>query len=244
MTAGAAYNEAFYNAISTGSARSASVIVPIILDAYPDIKSVIDIGCGNGSFLRSFASSGIEDFLGIDGEWASHTLDTVTQTRFVACDLRSDWPSLDRRFDLAVCLEVAEHLPTERSVGLVRLCTAASDLVVFSAAIPFQGGVDHVNEQWQSHWISLFRSEGYGVQDSIRPKIWESILVEPWYCQNLLIFGKGTDDSIIYTDIVHPRLFEFYRQQAPGRIGPRLFRLLLRTAHRALREMMSLIRIR
>jgi hypothetical protein len=119
-------------------------------------------------------------------------------------------PALQRRFDLALCLEVGEHLPAESAAPLVRFLVDASDTVVFSAAVPGQGGRHHVNEQWQSYWAGLFREHGYQPLDDVRRALWTDPGVQPYYLQNCLTyvpaasaFGRQVD----LIDVVHPRLF-------------------------------------
>jgi hypothetical protein len=117
-----------------------------------------------------------------------------------------------QRYDLAICLEVAEHLAPELTDGLVSSLAELSDCVLFSAAIPFQGGRRHVNEQWQHYWVEKFRASGYGVHDFIRPRIWTDSHIPLPYKQNILYFSKhrvpiksaDVDTYAMPLDVVHP----------------------------------------
>src|SRR5438874_4807793 len=120
-------------------------------------RSVVDFGCGLGIWLEKFVLHGVEDYVGVDGPWVPQDDLHFRQDHFVAA--RLDRPlRLGRRFDLAVALEVAEHLPDHRGSTFVRTIVEHAPCVLFSAAVPQQGGTDHVNEQWPDYWAELFAS--------------------------------------------------------------------------------------
>ena len=181
------YDAEFYAIQREGARRSARHIVPLVLElSHP--RSVVDVGCGVGTWLTVFQECGIDDFRGIDGEYVTELLE-IPHERFLARDLRRQF-RIDRQFDLVVSLEVAEHLPSECAKCFVDSLAALGSVVLFSAAIPFQGGTGHLNEQWPDYWASLFARKGYMVIDAIRPKIWEQPEVEWWYAQNALMFAR------------------------------------------------------
>jgi len=202
------YDSNFFDAINPGSRRSAEVVVPLIMDLLRP-ATVIDVGCGEGIWLSVFRDKGCT-IQGIDGEHVTPKID-----RFTAVDLASDW-SFPGRFDLAVSLEVAEHLPAAVADRFIANLTALSDVVLFSAAIPGQGGVGHINCQWPSYWHPKFAAHGYQCYDALRWLIWNDDRVEPWYRQNLLVFAKpGTipfDPGFLGAlDVVHPKIWSWYR---------------------------------
>lgn len=182
------YTAEFFEQLRDGCSRSAEVIVPIILQLLP-VRSAIDVGCGEGVWLSVFRKLGVEDVFGIDGDYIARTALKIPETCFRAADLSAPL-SLDRTFDLAVSLEVAEHLTPESAPGFVESLTRLAPAVLFSAAIPFQGGTNHVNEQWPEYWAELFRRHGYLAVDTIRRRIWRNSAVESWYAQNTLLFVR------------------------------------------------------
>jgi SAM-dependent methyltransferase len=190
--------------------QSPRELVPIFL-RNSSIKSVVDVGCGLGTFLRAFKEGGVEDVLGIDGKWCKKELlfENISQSEFLESDLELEI-KINRKFDLAISLEVAEHLSPERAVSFVRDLCNLSDTIIFSAAIPFQGGDNHINERPLSYWVQIFNDHGYECFDEIRPVIWDNSKVFWWYRQNTLLFRKKINeipknvDSII--NIVHPEL--------------------------------------
>ena len=183
------YTTRFYQKQSDGSARSAARIVPLVLDLVRGIQSVVDVGCGVGTFLAEFRDHGVGFVQGFDGDYVNREMLRIAKDQFAARDLSVPL-QFDRRFDLAVSLEVAEHLPAERAHSFVGDLTRLSDLILFSAAIPGQGGTHHINEQWQDYWANQFQEFGYHALDAIRSRIWDCDDIEPWYRQNTLLYAN------------------------------------------------------
>ena len=97
---------------------------------------------------------------------------------------------LRRTFDLVVSLEVAEHLPQRSADAFVESLTSLGPVVLFSAAIPLQGGRGHVNEQWPHYWAHLFERRGYAALDCVRRRVWEDDDVQWWYAQNTILYVR------------------------------------------------------
>lgn len=182
------YTKSFYEQMRNGATRSAEVIVPLVLQLVP-VRSVLDVGCGDGSWLSVFRKLGVEDILGIDGDYVDQDFLQIPKDHFQAFDLTKPF-SLGRIFDLVISLEVAEHLPSDCAGAFVESLTRIAPLVLFSAAIPFQGGNHHLNEQWQDKWADLFQTHGYLPVDFIRKRIWQNDSVDWWYAQNTLLFAQ------------------------------------------------------
>jgi SAM-dependent methyltransferase len=181
------YDNTFYAGQADGSARSAREVVRIVLEHFA-VGSVVDVGCGVGTWLAAFAECGVSDQLGIDGPYVEPGLLRIPPELFMAADLTAPL-SVTRRFDLACSLEVAEHLPESAGPNFVAGLVALAPVVLFSAAIPRQGGTAHVNERWQSYWADLFASHGYVALDLVRPWVFGNPDVEFWYQQNILVFS-------------------------------------------------------
>lgn len=181
------YSDAFFDSMEEGAIRSARVVVPIILSAIKP-SSVVDVGCGRGSWLKVFREHGIS-VNGIDGDYVDRTRCLIPADKFLTADLSRPF-EIDNRYDLALCLEVAEHLPASMGPHLVRQLTVAAPFVLFSAAIPGQGGTNHINEQWPEYWQAFFSEQGYLPIDFIRPKIRHDRRVECWYRQNIILYAS------------------------------------------------------
>lgn len=126
---------------------------------------------------------------GIDGNYVNRDRLLFDRSEFVAADLSRSF-EIDGHYDLAICVEVAEHLPAHRSSKLVQALTRAAPIVLFSAAVPGQGGTGHINEQWPSYWRALFAAEGYRMFDPILPRIRDNAAIVWWYRQNLVVFAS------------------------------------------------------
>jgi SAM-dependent methyltransferase len=220
------YSRKFFAHLREGSAKSARALVPMVLDIHP-ARSMIDVGCGIGGWVKAFADHGVTA-VGIDGDYVDRTQLLIPPDRFVAHDLNRalDVADLGRRygdaqtgrFDLAITLEVAEHLQPQRSDSLVRDLCALADVVLFAAAIPFQGGAGHVNERWQSWWAQKFSKSGFDPFDVLRRDIWGRRDIAWWYKQNTLFYVKRDSAAHVHFsgrfaqpagtmfDLVHPEL--------------------------------------
>jgi SAM-dependent methyltransferase len=184
------YSPSFLRKYRDESARSAAVVVPHVLQLLAP-RGVVDVGCGLGTWQRAFQEHGIQQILGIDGEYLSPDLMLIAQESFFAHDLREplELPaSVPGRFDLAVCLEVAQHLPAAVAPRFVADLTRLAPAVLFSSAVPYQGGFRHVNEQWPDYWAQLFAQHDYATVDALRPLIWDDDRVAYYYAQNALLF--------------------------------------------------------
>jgi SAM-dependent methyltransferase len=182
------YSEDYYSNRQAGVMRSAGVIVPMIMQ-WVGPASVVDVGCGMGGWLATFAQHGVTDFTGADGDYVDRTRLVIPQNRFMPRDL-SQPLRLERAFDLVVSLEVAEHLPERAADAFVESLTSLGPAVLFSAAIPLQGGRGHVNEQWPRYWAELFDRRGYVAIDCVRRRVWENDDVQWWYAQNTILYVR------------------------------------------------------
>jgi hypothetical protein len=135
-----------------------------------------------------FKEYDIEDIWGIDSEHVNKTMLEIPEERFRSCDLKQPF-SIEQQFDLVISLEVAEHLPSDCAETFIGCLTKLGPIIIFSAAIPFQAGIHHVNEQWPEYWAELFHQEGYVAIDCLRRKIWNNESVAWWYAQNILMFA-------------------------------------------------------
>jgi len=182
------YSTGYYEGISNVSKRSAEAMLPKIFELV-EPKSWVEVGSGTGSWTQTAMELGVSDCVAVDGPWVKDNELLIPHTNFVKHDLTQPLV-LNRKFDLALSLEVAEHLDERFADTIVQSLTSHSDLIVFGAAIPMQGGTHHVNEQWPSYWISKFIDHGYECIDFVRPSLWRDDRVAPFYIQNTFMFLK------------------------------------------------------
>jgi cyclopropane fatty-acyl-phospholipid synthase-like methyltransferase len=238
-----AYNDTFYDDQVDGSYKSSVELVPHILEL-TGARSVLDVGCGLGTWLKTYAQLGVSDYLGLDGTWVQASRLRIPSERFRSVDLMQP-PVLPQRFDVAQSLEVAEHLPHSAAAGFVELLTSAADIVVFSAASPHQGGTQHINEQWPAYWRDLFAARGFVLYDMFRPRFWMNENVAWWYAQNMFLYVRRERSAQLPACQALGEGFKYpERAVHPHRIDPTFhappgLRSVLRAAPRTLRSAMK-----
>ena len=179
-----------YDLIRPGIQESAAVLVPYLSHWLRTnghtVNSVVDVGCGEGWWGRTFLETGnAKRVVGVDGAFGGDALAELSQASFKACDLSEEfWHSSLGYHDLAVCLEVAEHLPNP--VRLIDELVRVAPVVVFSAAIPDQPGAGHISCRWQHEWSDLFHQRGWRTtaEPFRRQEVWADQRIAWWYRQN------------------------------------------------------------
>lgn len=189
MSASQKYTLGFYEQEATSSRALARRLVPFLdsLFASGRLGAIVDVGCGRGEVLAEFERRMHRRLaLGIDGEWAA--AETLAPL-FVSWDLTRPVTWLGE-FDLALCLEVAEHLPASAADTLVDTLVQAAPVVCFSAAVPGQGGTHHVNEQFPAFWQRKFAQRGFACYDLLRRVLLRDRSVPSEYAQSILLYAR------------------------------------------------------
>lgn len=225
------YSTNFYSNYVGDSGGSAKEIVPYLIELF-NPSSVIDVGCGIGTWLNAFSNEGVAELYGLDGAYVAAEQFIAKSAKFTAVDLEHPEKISHKPCDLAISLEVAEHLNEKTSDAFVNLLTSLSDRIAFSAAIPYQGGTFHINEQWQSYWAKKFLGRGFQCSDIIRERFWNNSKCAYYYPQNMLLFVKESaanpfshlrfyksEEELAHLDTVHPR--KWIESQDLNRLGMR-----------------------
>ncbi len=207
-----AYSGAFYENMKKGNTEIANLIMPYIVEKLSPL-SVLDAGCGQGIFLRAcLAVDENIKVLGIDGDYVERDKLLINPKYFMAYNLENPL-KLNEKYDIAISFEVAEHIEEKYADIFIDTLTNASDTIFFSAAIPYQGGTNHVNEQWQSYWKEKFEARGYIVSDCLKRKFWNQGGHMSYRINNLLVCCKSRktifmlendNDKLEIVNTVHP----------------------------------------
>ena len=175
------------------STRYAATAVRAILEQWFDFQSILDLGCGTGNWLHCLSTGSNRTIQGLEMEIFDDATLSIPSSLILHLDLGRH-VNLHRRFDLALCLEVAEHLDPACASTIVENCVRHSDIVLFSAALPGQQGLRHLNERPAEYWEDLFARHDYAVLDRIRPLIWNDPQIPIWYRQNLLLYARRSSE--------------------------------------------------
>ena len=197
------YTQAYQEALQNPSIEASKIILPVLHRRY-NFKSLIDFGCGLGQW--SAGLKGIDSsYLGVDLRYDRLL---IKESQFIEHDLNLPI-DLKKRFDIALCVEVAEHLKPESANIIVDTLVRHSNIIVFSASIPFGGNPTHINEQYWEYWIEKFEQKGYIVNDWLRDYIWDNPLSASCYKTDMLIFEKCGQNELVqdFQPKIHP---EFY----------------------------------
>ena len=214
------YNDAFYQLINRGSTASARELIPRLLEVTSiSVDSVLDVGCGAGAWLSVWKSFDAT-VTGIDGDYVSRERLLIEPEEFIPTDLRAAF-SLDRNFTLVQSLEVAEHLPHSCAAGFVKSLCDHSNLILFSAAAPGQGGENHINEQPYSYWRDLFQDQGYDMYDPVRHQLVGNTTVKAWYRYNTFVYLKSASALELEAKLAPYRVDP---GESPKDISPAIYR--------------------
>jgi SAM-dependent methyltransferase len=212
------YNDSlkYFHDESVHNSSSPEIIVPYLMDIFKP-NSVLDIGCGLGTFLYEFKKHKVDNIVGVDGNWVDKKKLVISSNNFIEADLEKPI-NLNKKFDIVLCLEVAEHLVESAANTIVDSLCKHGNIIIFSAAIKNQIGQNHINEQPFSYWHKKFKVKGYEIVDLFRPVFWNDTKVQWWYKQNmfLLVHESVNKNEILAKAIsfnenfeaVHPELYE------------------------------------
>ena len=198
------YSSDFYDYIDAGSRGSARTVAAMLRKEIA-IASLLDIGAGHGAWAAEWLKAGVSDVVAVDGDYVRRDQLAIPSERFIAHDLATPL-DLKRRFDLVQSLEVAEHLPGAKAGQFVDNLIAHGDLILFSAAVPHQGGEHHVNEQPPEYWRTLFAARGYAVFDWLRPRLAGHGEVKPWYRFNSFLYANAAGEARLSQSILAARV--------------------------------------
>ena len=213
----APYDATFFKGQRDASMVAAKQVLPLAFSVIP-CMSLLDVGCGVGPWVAAAQELGVPEAVGVDGSYVDRQLLLISEQHFVSSDLTKPL-ELHRKFDLVISMEVAEHIDPSAAGLFIDNLVRHSDAVLFSAAIPGQGGTFHVNEQWPEYWRAKFAAREYQQFDVIRNSIWENREVPCCYRQNTYLYvnsrSLGRFPALLQADLknsrpvacIHPEVF-------------------------------------
>lgn len=209
------YSNEYFNKHCNGSYNSAKIVLKLISSIY-EPQTVVDFGCGVGSWLKAAKEIFNGKVLGFD----THIYDgfnmNIDKSEYSMLDITIPL-NTTKMFDMAICVEVLEHIEEKYSDEVIKTLCKQSEFIIFSAAVPLQGGTGHVNEQPISYWANKFSKHGYLAIDYLRPHIWNNENVDLWYRNNIIIYvseklyfrlRQKISLKTYPLDILHPQMHE------------------------------------
>ena len=162
-----------------------------------NFKSLIDVGSATGHYLKTCIDAGVDDVMGLEGSPEAFKKLIVDKKYVIMHDFRDPY-TFHRKWDLAISIEVAEHIDGIYADNYVKILTDSSDTVLLTAAPPGQGGTAHVNEQPQEWWIARFSTFGFAYDKATTRQVKEGIEeaeekgfgVAPWLKPNVMVFRR------------------------------------------------------
>lgn len=187
------FNYFMFSGFHRGALETAPAAVDALLRACPDLRSVVDYGCGTGVYLHELAKRGIS----VQGYEYSARARAVAKQLYridVAPFDLNHFPCDAASYDLSLCIEVAHYLPPALGDRLVDLCAANVRRALFSAAHPGQHGFGHVNAQPREYWIERFQKRGFRLDaaatENVRAYLRQTLKRGFWLADNLFLMER------------------------------------------------------
>ncbi len=190
------YNRAIMYGFLQNGRKAAPCVIDAICQRYPFIQSAVDLGCGPGAYVEAFRRHGVActgyEYSQIARQLGRDKLGVIIQP----FDLNTH--IVMAQADVAISLEVAEHIPPILGDRLVALAAQAATLVIFSAARPGQPGQGHINCQPEEYWRERFLRNGMAFCDvetqALRTQLKATLPPEIWWLrENIQVFrAQGT----------------------------------------------------
>lgn len=150
------------------------------------IKSVIDIGCGEGHSTKYFIDNGV-DCLGIEGGENAYNNSPVKEN-ITLHDYTEGYYITNKKFDAVWCCEFVEHI-SEEFVDNFLSTFKCADKIFMTHALPGQEGYHHVNCQEKSYWVDKLKSIGYSYNEELSNYL-RTITNKRHVKNTLLVFDK------------------------------------------------------
>lgn len=185
-----------FKSLAEISYKSAAKIVPHIINKIGIPTKVVDLGGGVGGWCRAFLDNGTSKVICIDHPSTPSNLLVIDQNDFIKCDFEKNIPDFIK-CDLAISIEFAEHISSKKSDSIIDFLVQSAPIIVFSAAIPNQGGVNHINEQRHNFWANKFAERNFECLDIIRNDIIFDSDIEYYLRQNVFLFVDKNSNKYI-----------------------------------------------
>jgi Methyltransferase domain len=218
---------------ATGQQLSSQRTILAYLAEIRAFRSVVEFGCGRASWLHAARQLGAKEIRGYDNIEMPMERRGLTPQQFVRANINQPI-ELEKKFDLAICVGGTQEVSESTSATLIQTLCAASNWILFAAALPYQSGKRLANEFWLESWAKLFSDSGFTCYDILRRTFWHDARVAYYYRQSVCLFirpgahyalkARGFEPSARPPSLVHPEMYLRAASRIPGRrdIGARV----------------------
>lgn len=179
-------------------ARDYSIVTMDWLLDFINVKSVVDFGCGIGSYLESAFNKGIVKIKGYDigGDYAKKYTPEHIQPNIEYIDCTTKM--VTEKYDCVISFETAEHIEPSGTNQFCDNLVGALDkngFLFFTGAPAGQEGCGHINCQRKSFWMLKFLErdlEFDAITTVVVSQEWRRLGAPNYICDNLLVFKNDT----------------------------------------------------
>jgi len=157
--------------------------------------SILDLGCGVGSYIEGALLAGCKKVLGIELNFdnAKEYFTDLICPYIISGDVTINL-KLQCKFDCVISFEVGEHIEPDGTQGFINNLTSYTNkYIIFTAASPGQRGTGHINLLDKNIWIESVVKKGFVYRGDLVDKCkidWKEFNVESYIIKNLMIFRK------------------------------------------------------
>jgi hypothetical protein len=195
------FDDGFYHALHGASSLSAKALVPSLVRLLQP-RSVIDVGCGTGLWLKEFVDTGLPIAQGVEGPWLPEALLSIPADLVLRHDL-SEGITLDCRFDLVICLGVANYLGGKLAKRLVETLTGLGSVVLFSPSGPGKRSGENRQTDTCELWNKLFAERGFEAFRGFAKHIAREGEVDSRYTREMVFYRDRRDRNGVDLDMRH-----------------------------------------
>jgi SAM-dependent methyltransferase len=159
------------------------------------INSVIDIGCGVGSYLEGHVRSGVTKVRGLEYNYKSAVgyFPDILKPHISYADATKPL-DINDKFDCAWSVEVAEHImPSGTEQFIDNLTSLTENYILLTAAPPGQSGTGHIKLREKQFWIDAIKAKGFDyLEDEVKvlQEEWKKLGAEWYITKNVMLFKK------------------------------------------------------
>lgn len=187
------YSRDFHKSIENDEYPQAVRLASYIKN-YMRPSKFIDFGCSTGLYLREMQIQ-IPELESVGYEFSKDAVDMALCKNVIEFDLTKKLDIDKKENTLGLCLEVLEHIDDSNWLPVLKNLSSLCDTIIFSAAVPGQGGTGHINCRNKIDWIYRFHTLGW-IVDLDKTKHILEVMTNGyhmgWFSFNAMVLVNGS----------------------------------------------------